>query len=155
MPVKKGDKVSVEYTGKLDDGKVFDSTEKSGKPLEFEAGGGFVIKGFDEAVIGMKVGEEKDIKITPDKGYGEVRSELRQKVPKAQLPTDKKIQVGMFLLATLPNSQQFPVKVIEIGDNEVTLDLNHPLAGRSLNFKLKVVKIEAGTASEKKKDKKE
>ena len=141
MPVKKGDKVKVEYTGTFDDGTVFDSSEKHGRPLEFEAGSGQVIKGFDEAVIGMEKGEEKEIKLQPAEAYGDVRPELRKKVPREQLPKDQEPKEGMMLLIGLPNGQQMPAKIIEVTDAEVTLDLNHPLAGKVLNFKIKVAEI--------------
>ena len=92
MGVKKGDKVKIEYTGTFDDGTVFDSSEKHGQPLEFEAGAGKVIKGFDEALIGMKKGEEKDITLKPSEAYGDHNSQLVKKVPKNKLPPDKEIK---------------------------------------------------------------
>jgi len=139
MSVKKGDKVKVEYTGTFEDGTVFDSSEKHGKPLEFEVGAGQVIKGFDEAMIGMETDEEKEVKIEPKEAYGDVDARLVKKVPKEQLPKDKELKAGMMLGVTLPNGQQMPAKIKEVGDTEVTVDLNHPLAGKILNFKLKLV----------------
>ena len=142
MPVKKGDKIKVDYTGKLDDGTVFDtSVKEGGQPLEFEAGSGQVIKGFDEAVIGMEKGDEKEIKLTPDQAYGQPKDELIKKVPRDQLPKEQDPKEGMVLGITLPNGQQLPAKIIEVSDTEVTLDLNHPLAGKNLNFKIKVIDI--------------
>ena len=143
MPVKKGDKIKVEYEGKLEDGTVFDSSEKHGKPLEFEVGSGQLIKGFDEAVIGMKEGEEKEVKIDPDQAYGHPNKEMVKKVPKDKFPSDKPLQAGMILLMGTPDGRQFPAKVVEISDKEVTLDMNHPLAGHTLIFKIKVVEITA------------
>lgn len=142
MPVKKGDKIKIEYEGTLDDGSVFDSSEKHGKPLEFEAGSGKVIKGFDEAVIGMEVGEEKKVHITKDKAYGDRKEELVKKAPKEQFPKDKKVEPGMMLAVGLPNGAQLPAVVTDVKENEVTIDMNHPLAGKDLNFKIKVVEIE-------------
>lgn len=139
MPIKKGDKVKVEYTGKLDDGTVFDSSEKQGKPLEFKAGEGLVIKGFDEALIGMEKGDEKKINLKPDEAYGEYKEELLKKVPKEQLPKEQDPKEGMVLMVGLPNGSQFPAKITSVGDSDVTLDLNHPLSGKNLNFDLKVV----------------
>ena len=141
MPVKKGDKIKVEYKGSLDDGTIFDSSETHGQPLEFEVGSENVIKGFNEAVIGMEKEEETEIKIQPSEAYGEYNSELIKKVPKDQFPKDKEIKPGVIMLIKLPNEVQVPVKIVEISDNEVTLDLNHPLAGKVLNFKIKVVEI--------------
>jgi len=141
MTVKKGDKIKVEYTGTLDDGTVFDSSEKHGQPLEFEVGSGQIIKGFDDAVIGMEKGDEKEIKIESKDAYGEHDPNRIQKVPKDKLPAD--VKEGAMLVVKLPNGAQMPVKVAEVGETEVTVDMNHPLAGKTLNFKIKVVDISA------------
>ena len=141
--VAKGDIVKVDYTGTFDDGTVFDSSEKHGHPLEFEAGSGQVIKGFDDAVMGMKKGEEKKIVIPPAEAYGEVKAELHKKVPRAQLPQDQEPKVGMVLAVGLPNGQQFPARIVAVTKDDVTIDLNHPLAGKTLHFKIKVAEISA------------
>jgi FKBP-type peptidyl-prolyl cis-trans isomerase 2 len=141
MSVKKGDKIKVEYTGTLEDGTVFDSSEAHGQPLEFEVGSGQLIKGFDDAVVGMEVGEEKEIKIQPSEAYGDHNPELVKKVPKEQFPKEKDLKPGMILLIKLPNEIQVPVRIAEVTDDEITLDLNHPLAGKVLIFKIKVVEI--------------
>ena len=139
MKVEKGNKLKVEYTGTLEDGTVFDSSEKHGQPLEFEVGTGQLIKGFDEGVIGMEKGEEKEITIPADQAYGQPRDELVQKVPKDKLPED--IKEGALLISKLPNGQQIPAKIVKIEDKEVIVDLNHPLAGKTLKFKVKVLEI--------------
>lgn len=139
MAVKKGDKIKVEYTGSLEDGTVFDSSEKHGQPLEFEVGAGQLIKGFDEGVIGMEKGEEKEIKIEPAQAYGERNEQLMQKVPKDKIPTDKELKPGMMLMLKAPDGRQMPAAIAEVTDTEVTIDMNHPLAGKTLNFKIKVV----------------
>jgi len=139
--VAKGDKVKIEYTGTLDDGTVFDASEKHGKPLEFEVGSGQVIKGFDEAVTGMEKDEEKEIKLQPAEAYGDLNPDLRKKVPRDNLPKDQEPKEGMVLMVGLPNGQQMPAKIVEVGEKEVTLDLNHPLAGKVLNFKIKLVGV--------------
>ncbi len=144
MEVKKGNKVKVEYEGKLEDGTVFDASSKQGKPLEFETGSRKVIPGFDNAVIGMKKDEEKEITIKPEDAYGQPNPEMIKKVPKDQFPKDKEIKPGMMLALGLPTGQQIPAKITEVGDKEVTLDLNHPLAGKTLKFKIKVVDISEG-----------
>lgn len=142
MPVKKGDKIKVDYTGTLEDGSTFDST--AGKePIEFEVGAGQLIKGFDEAVVGMKKGEEKDITITADQAYGDHREELIQKVPREQLPKDQEPKKDMFLMVGLPNGQQFPAKIVDVTKDIVSIDMNHPLAGKNLKFKIKVVEKNA------------
>lgn len=141
MPVKKGDRVKVEYDGTLEDGTVFDSSKNAGAPLEFTAGGQQVIPGFDNAVIGMEVGEEKKIILQPEEAYGEHNPESKQAVPKDSLPED--IEVDSLLLATLPGGQQVPVRVAEIDadKNEAILDVNHPFAGKVLIFSITVVEI--------------
>lgn len=141
MAIENGKKVKVHYTGTLDDGTVFDSSE--GKdPLEFTVGEGKVIKGFDDAVKEMNVGEEKEIHIPSAEAYGEQRAELIKKVPRDQLPKEQEPQVGMVLGVGMPNGQQIPARITEVADTEVTIDLNHPLAGKNLNFKLKVESAE-------------
>ncbi len=138
MVVKKGDKVKVEYTGTLDDGTVFDTNEGK-EPLEFEAGSGQVIPGFDKAVVGMEKGEGKEITIKPDQAYGQPDENLKKKVPRESFPEDVKPEEGMMLAMNAPDGRQIPARVDGVGDKEVTLDLNHPLAGKTLNFKIKVM----------------
>ncbi len=140
MAVKKGDKIKVNYTGTLDDGTVFDTSDGK-QPLEFEAGSGQVIKGFDEAVIGMEKGEEKNVKIESKDAYGDYNPQLMKKIPRDQLPQDQEPKPGMMLLIKAPNGQQFPVKIAEVTDKEITMDLNPPLAGKNLNFKIKVEEV--------------
>lgn len=138
--VQKGDTVKVEYTGKLDDGTVFDSSEKQGKPIEFKVGEGQVIKGFDNAVMEMKVGDDKTIKIEPADAYGDRNPQMVQKVPKEKLPNEE-ITAGMTLMMSLPDGNQMPVQVQEVGESDVTLDMNHPLAGKTLHFDIKLVEV--------------
>jgi FKBP-type peptidyl-prolyl cis-trans isomerase 2 len=140
MTVKKGDKVKVDYTGTLEDGTVFDSS-KGKAPIEFEVGSGKIIKGFDDGVLGMKKGEEKEIKIKPDDAYGQPRPELLKKIPRDKLPQDKEPKPGMMLMLSSPDGRQLPARITEVSDTEVTIDLNHPLAGKTLIFKIKVVEI--------------
>lgn len=143
MAIKKGDKIKVEYTGTLDDGTVFDSSKHGdhSHPLEFEVGEGKVIKGFDDAVIGMEKGEEKEFKLKPSEAYGEPNPQAVQKIPRDQLPKDQEPKEGMMLALKAPTGQQFPAKIMEVTDKEVTLDLNHPLAGKNLTFKIKIIEI--------------
>jgi FKBP-type peptidyl-prolyl cis-trans isomerase 2 len=145
MPVKKGDKIKVDYTGTLDDGKVFDSSTHGdhSHPLEFEVGSGKVIKGFDEAVVGMEKDGEKEFKIESKDAYGEPNPELVKKIPKEKFPPEPPLQAGMVLMLKAPDGHQFPATIKEVGDKEVTLDMNHPLAGKNLNFKIKIVDVEA------------
>ncbi len=140
MEVQQNDHVTVEYEGKLDDGTIFDSSEKHGKPLEFKAGSGQVIKGFDSAIIGMKKGDEKNIKLESDEAYGPRRDELVTEIPKQKLP-EGEVKEGMILAVQSPDGQQFPATVVKVHDDKLTIDLNPPLAGKRLHFKLKVVDV--------------
>ena len=139
--IKEGSKVTVEYTGKFDDGTVFDTSEGK-EPLVFEVDAKQVIKGFNDSVKGMKEGEEKEFKLEPKEGYGDVNPQLVQEVPKDKLPENLDAKVGMMLTLKSPDGKAFGAKIIEIGDATFKIDLNHPLAGKTLNFKIKVVKIE-------------
>lgn len=155
VKVKKGDKVKVDYEGKFEDGTVFDTShhDDHSHPIEFEVGSGHVVPGFDKAVEGMEKGEEKEFTLKPEEAYGERRNELQQKIPKKSLPEGQEPKPGMMLVATAPNGQQMPVKITEVDDENITVDLNHPLAGKTLIFKIKVVEVVEKT--EDKEEKKE
>ncbi|MHB8602295.1 MAG: FKBP-type peptidyl-prolyl cis-trans isomerase [Nitrosotalea sp.] len=141
MTIKTGDKVKIEYTGTLDDGVMFDSSADHGNPLEFEVGGGQVIKGFDDAVLGMKENEEKQFSILPADAYGEHDPTLVQKVPREVFPQDAELVPGLLFEAGLPTGEKVPATITEVQGEIVTVDLNHPLAGKRLNFKIKVSAI--------------
>ena len=134
---EKGNKVKVEYVGTLEDGTVFDSSENHGSPLEFEVGAGQLIKGFDNAVIGMKEGEEKEIKIPPEEAYGNHNPDLLKDIPKKMFPEDQELKIGMFFMIDLQDGRKTPVRVNEISEENVTVDFNPPLAGKTLIFKIK------------------
>ncbi len=144
MVVEKGDTVKVEYEGRFEDGEVFDSSKREGKqhPIEFTVGSGQVVQGFDAAVIGMKEGEEKEVTIKPEDAYGAPKPELTQDVPRNLLPQDKDPEEGMKLVMQTPDGQQALVSITKVSKETVTLDMNHPLAGKTLIFKLKVVSVE-------------
>ena len=143
MAIKNGDKIKVDYEGTLEDGSMFDSSSHGdhSHPLEFEVGKGFVIKGFDEAVVGMEVGEEKKFTLKPEQAYGEVNKDATQKIPRDKLPKDKEPEVGMMLGMSTPDGKQMPAKIVGITSDEITLDLNHPLAGKDLTFKIKILEV--------------
>ncbi len=136
---EKGKTVEVEYKGTFEDGKVFDSTEGK-QPLKFIVGKGEVIKGFDNAVEGMKEGEEKEIKLESKDAYGDPNPQLVKKFPRDKFPQDKELKPGMVAMMQTPQGQ-IPATIKEVNDQEVTLDLNHPLAGKRLNFKVKIVNV--------------
>ncbi|MDH7517529.1 MAG: peptidylprolyl isomerase [Candidatus Thermoplasmatota archaeon] len=139
--VKKGDKVKVEYTGMLEDGTIFDSSEKHNAPLEFVAGGGQLIKGFDNAVIGMNIGEEKEIKIPPEEAYGMPNPDFVKEVPRDCFPPDQEIKPGMIFVMKMDNGRQIPLRITLVSEDKVTVDLNPPLAGKTLIFKIKLIAI--------------
>lgn len=138
--VKANDKVKVHYTGTLSDGAVFD-TSLQREPLEFTAGAGQMIKGFDDAVLGMEVEESKKVTIPCAEAYGDVDEKLIFDVPNSQLPADLKPEVGLQLMSQNQEGQQFPVTVKEVKEESVTIDANHQLAGQDLTFEIKVVSI--------------
>ena len=138
--VKDGDKVKVHYHGKLRSGETFDSSQGR-EPLEFTVGGGQVIKGFDDGVKGMKVGDKKTIEIEVDNAYGAKNEEMIVEFPKNQFPPDLNAEVGMQLMMSNGNGQQFPVVIKEVKEDSVVLDANHPLAGEELIFDLELVDI--------------
>lgn len=136
--MKPGSKVKVHYTGTLDDGTVFDSSEGR-DPLEFTVGENQVIPGFENGIKEMKLNQEKTIKIKPSEAYGEKHEKLIMKLPREKFP--KEIEANGRLILKGPQGQQIPAMITEINDSQVTIDLNHPLAGKELNFKVKVVAI--------------
>ncbi len=140
MKAKKGDKVRVHYTGTLDSGEQFDSSDGR-EPLEFELGAGYVIKGFDLGVDGMGINEEKSIKINAKDAYGERDETLQSDIPREAVPQDQEPKEGMQVMVTLPSGHQQPAVIAKITKEHITLDLNHPLAGKNLNFKMKLVGI--------------
>ncbi len=137
--VKNGDTVSVHYTGKLDDGTVFDSSLNEGRePLTAKLGQNQLIKGFENALIDMSVGEKKTIKIESYNAYGPVVKEMVVEVPKSNLPEG--VTVGQMLQAHTPQGP-VNVKVVELTEDLAVLDGNHPLAGKDLTFDLEVLEI--------------
>lgn len=141
--VKSGDTVKVHYHGKLTSGETFDSSEGR-DPLEFEVGSGMVIKGFDDGVTGMAVGEKKTIQIPFDEAYGPRNPDMVIDMPKDRFPQDMTIEPGMPLMMSDQQGQQFQVTVAEIKEASVVLDANHPLAGKDLVFDLELVEIVGG-----------
>lgn len=139
--VKEGDVISLHYTGSLDDGTVFDSSEQ-GTPLSFTVGAGEVIPGFDEGVRGMNVGETRDISISPDQAYGDYQEELVRVVPRAAFPPNIVPAMGLGFELELPSGETLPVRIIDVEGDEVTLDANHLLAGETLNFNIRLISIE-------------
>jgi peptidylprolyl isomerase len=138
MKVENGKKVTVNYTGKFEDETVFDSSEGR-EPLQFVVGSGEVIPGFETGVMGLDVGESKTVEIEPAHAYGDIRDDLKQEVPRANVPEEVKVGTQ---LQTMVGEQPVPVTVVEIKEETVVIDANHPLAGKKLIFDLEVVSVE-------------
>lgn len=137
---KKGDNVKVHYKGTLTSGEQFDSSE--GKdPLEFTVGAGQMIKGFDDAIPGMAVGDKKTINIAPWDAYGEKNADSIIEFPKSNIPEDMKLEPGMKLQLHNQAGQPIPVVVTEVKDDVVILDANHELAGKELVFDIELIEI--------------
>ena len=141
---KSGDTVKVHYHGRLTDGTTFDSSEGR-EPLEFTVGNGDVIKGFDEGVSGMAIGDKKTVHIPADDAYGQKDDDRIVDFPKANFPPDLKPEAGMQLNMTNGSGQIIPVIIVEVGEDTVTLDANHPLAGQDLVFDIELVEIKGGS----------
>lgn len=137
---KSGDTVRIHYTGKLEDGTPFDSSEGR-DPLEFALGGGQVIPGFDNAIEGMAVGDKKSVTIPPEEAYGQRHDQLVQDVPRDRLPDGITPAVGMELQSKTESGQVMRFAVTAVDDDSITVDGNHPLAGKSLNFDIELVEI--------------
>lgn len=138
---KRGDKVHVHYRGTLDDGSQFDSSE-GGEPIAFTLGAGEVIPGFENAIEGMSAGEKKTERMEPGDAYGDHRNELVFTVGREQMPEGDEVEVGDMLQVGFPDGRDATVTVTAVENGEVTLDANHPLAGKPLIFELELVSIE-------------
>ncbi len=137
---KNGDNVKVHYTGKLTSGEQFDSSSNR-EPLAFTVGAGQMIKGFDEAIPGMAVGDKKTINISPENAYGPQNKDAIIEFPKSNIPEDMKLEKGMKLQLQNQDGQPIPVVVTEVKDDMVILDANHELAGKELVFDIELVEI--------------
>ena len=135
-----GNTVKIHYTGRFEDGTVFD-TSADRDPLEFTVGSGQVIPGMDNAVSGMKVGDNQTVSIPPEEAYGSHDERLVQEVPKKMLPEDMTPEVGMQLQSQTPDGQTMQLVVTEVADETITVDANHPLAGRVLEFDIELVAV--------------
>ena len=136
-----GNTVSVHYTGTFEDGTVFDTSHTRGEPMTFQVGSGQLIPGFDQALPGMTVGETKNVQLTPDQGYGPRVGDAVQEVPKTSFPSDFDFQEGQTIAAVNPDGTTFPAIVERVGDSTVVVDMNHPMAGKNLNFEIELVNI--------------
>ena len=139
--VLSGRTVDVHYVGTLDDGTQFDSSRERNEAITFEVGSGQMISGFDSAVVGMKLGEVKNIKLSPEQAYGDLNPELVQTVPQNAFPPDFTFQIGEVIQGRDMEGRPFIATINSFSDSNVELDLNHPMAGKSLNFEIEVMNI--------------
>jgi peptidylprolyl isomerase len=135
--IQSGDTIAVDYTGKLENGEVFDSSEGR-EPLTFTVGAGMLIKGFDQAVLGMEKGESKTVTIAPEDGYGARSEEAFVDIPRKHIPEDIPLEKGLELQLQDPNGQPVPARVAEITEESVSMDVNHFLAGETLVFDITI-----------------
>jgi len=140
MSAKQGDTVRVHYTGRLEDGTVFD-TSLGRDPIEFVLGAGQVIAGFEEAIVGMSPGESKVVKVLAEQAYGPYRPELVVEINRNEVPPELDLEVGLQLVLRQPEGQLIPVTVTELSESMVTLDANHPLAGQDLTFDIQLIAV--------------
>ena len=138
--VRAGDTVKMHYTGKFEDGNVFDSSLE-GEPFQFEVGAKQIIKGLDEAVVGMEPGEKKTVTVAPEDGYGNYDEKLLIEMPKEKIPENISPEIGMELQLVNKQGHALPVVVKEVLENSIKLDANHPLAGKVLVFDIELVEI--------------
>ena len=143
---KSGDTVKVHYTGRLEDGTVFDSSEDR-EPLEFKIGGGKVIPGFDKGIIGMECGAKKTIEIPPEEAYGQRRDDLVAVLKKSELPEDIPLNVGQHLQSKHRNGSIINLVITDVAEDTITVDANPPLAGKTLIFDLELKSIVKGDGS--------
>lgn len=138
---KDGDIVRVHYTGKFDDGEVFDSSQDRTEPLQFTIGQRQVIPGFEKGVTGMSLDETKTVRIPAEEAYGEYRQELMITIGKEHLPQDIQLEPGQRILVERPDGGTAPATVLEVSETGVTIDGNHPMAGKDLTFEIQLVEI--------------
>ncbi|MBL0715928.1 MAG: peptidylprolyl isomerase [Desulfosarcina sp.] len=132
--------ISVNYKGTLDNGEVFD-TSADRPPLEIQMGAGQLIRGFEDALVDMALNEKKTFRLTPEEAYGPRDDEQMHRFARSDVPPEMDPQVGQTIALTAPDGQQVPARIARVDDEQVTVDLNHPLAGQALTFEIEVVGI--------------
>jgi FKBP-type peptidyl-prolyl cis-trans isomerase 2 len=145
--VKENNTIKVNYTGKLSNGQIFDTSEGK-EPIEFVLGQGRLIPGFEKGLIDMKLNEKKTIEIAKDQAYGDVNDNLIQEIKRTELPQDMEPKVGMGLVSKSPDGKEINLMVVEVKDESIVIDGNHPLAGHDLIFDVEVVEIKETVITE-------
>ena len=142
LKVEKGNQVKVHYRGVLTDGTEFDNSYMCGDPIEFVAGSGQMVRGFDSAVVGMTIGDKKTVKLTAEDAYGPINPEATTKIPRAAFPQEVELTEGLPVPLSTPEGHRLVGTIRELDESVVTVDLNHPLAGQELQFDIELVSIE-------------
>lgn len=142
-----GTNATVHYRGTLEDGSEFDNSHVRGEPITFTVGAGQMIVGFNDAVNGMTVGETKTVTLTPDQAYGDVNPEAQTTFPKSGFPADLELVEGMPVPLRTPDGRTLVGRLTEQQEETVTIDLNHPLAGQTLQFEIELVEVTTNTTS--------
>jgi peptidylprolyl isomerase len=145
--VENGSYISVEYKGTLGNGEVFDSSQGR-QPLEVHMGAGQLIKGFEAQLMGMALNEKKVFTLAVEDAYGPRNADLMQSISRSEVPPEMDVQVGMIVGLVTPEGRQVPARVVQLDDEQLTMDLNHPLAGESLTFEIEVVGISSTPTQE-------
>ena len=146
--IQQGQTVNVHYVGTLDDGTEFDNSRTRGETITFQVGAGNVIKGFDNALVGMTLGETKKVRLSPTEAYGETREDMFKEVSKSEFPSDVNMTVGGIVKGETDTGQVFMARIDEIRDEDVTLNFNHPMAGKHLNFEIELVSLSEDSSGE-------
>lgn len=142
MKAQINDTVRVHYTGKTEEGEIFDSSLER-EPIEFVIGKGNLLKPFEDSVVGLKIDESVKINIPCEQGYGAVNADLVAKISRENLGLNEEPKPGMQLQSTYPDGREIVVRITEVDENEITIDANHPLAGKNLNFEITLVEIKS------------
>ena len=142
LKAEKGTQVKVHYRGSLTDGTEFDNSYSREAPIAFQVGTGQMIRGFDNAVVGMTVGDKKSITLTPDDAYGDVNPEAKTEIPTSAFPEHVTLAEGLPVPLSTPDGRSLMGRISQLNENTVTVDLNHPLAGQDLQFDIELVEIE-------------
>ncbi len=145
--IEKNKVISISYSLKDTQGEELDRADID-KPLEYLHGSGNIVPGLENALEGLKVGDKKEVTVEPKDGYGEIMTDLKMELDRKAFPTDQKIATGMQFMAELADGKKHPFNVVDIKDNKIHVDGNHPLAGQTLHFSIEVTKIRAATSEE-------
>lgn len=148
MQIAQDSVVLIHYTLTSDEGETLDTSRETGEPLAYLHGHFNIVPGLENALAGLKVGDKKQVKVSPEEGYGPVQADAIHKVPQGEFPAEIPREVGLQIFAEGPGGQHFPLWIVGVDDEFITVDGNHPLAGKNLNFDVEIVEVRAASAEE-------